>query len=819
MTLRFPFLIAASAFALFSFATTSALRAQVSITNGATREIFQDSDLGAPSAGLTMNEGTLEFGAALTVASTRAVTLQGPGGGVFDTNGFDATIASTISGSGNFTKNGLGTLTLTGADSGSGVLTVNAGTVQLGAGGALLNTLTINILANGALKFNGGTLNSVATIFDGGTLDLNGNNLISSNVSGSGAVTLGGGRLTIIGGGLESGLISGTGGSLVVATVPTGGLELDGANTYTGGTTLTSGTLIAGNASAFGTGLLQVNGGTLKVGNGNHAITTLSYAQTAGTLYLNLAGHGNAAVEETLFIANTLQGSQASLGGNLTINLAHFTAAPVPVGTTKTYTFAVVETEAGFTGTFASFDALNLGRGLTANLDYSAISDDVVLQIIQSNSFFSLAGLTSNQQAILASINRGLEIGSAAPSFKTLVDSLSPLTNNPATLGAALDQLSPLQFGQFTSTTAFNNASFETEAQDNYLAGQRNGPNGTFTSGNGTIDASGLTLNDPSYDPTLAMVHSRMLAWNPGPLSVSDIASPVLGGVDMKDTKSMISPAETNPWNVFVRGNVILAQGFSQPDISHFDDNTESVTVGSDYRITPNFLVGLAAGYAHTDATLDNNGSSATVDSYSPGFYASYADEGWYANVLGNYIHNAYTQSRVIGFLGQTADGAPEGNEGVANLDGGYDFHHGAFTFGPLAGLQYTHLTVDGYHETGSIADLSVDDQNADSLRSRLGGRINYAFAHCGINFTPHLDASWQHEFLDQSRGITSQFNGGLGSFNVRTTNPSRDSALADAGLDAEINSTLTVFGDYEVQAGQENYFGQSVQAGVKIGF
>jgi outer membrane autotransporter protein len=49
--------------------------------------------------------------------------------------------------------------------------------------------------------------------------------------------------------------------------------------------------------------------------------------------------------------------------------------------------------------------------------------------------------------------------------------------------------------------------------------------------------------------------------------------------------------------------------------------------------------------------------------------------------------------------------------------------------------------------------------------------------------------------------------------------NPSRDSALADIGLDAQLDRTWTVFADYEVQGGQDNYFGQSVQAGVKIAF
>ena len=59
----------------------------------------------------------------------------------------------------------------------------------------------------------------------------------------------------------------------------------------------------------------------------------------------------------------------------------------------------------------------------------------------------------------------------------------------------------------------------------------------------------------------------------------------------------------------------------------------------------------------------------------------------------------------------------------------------------------------------------------------------------------------------------------GLGSFSIRTDNPSRDSALVDAGVDAALNDTVLLFADYEVQAGQDNYFGQSVEGGVKIGF
>jgi outer membrane autotransporter protein len=42
---------------------------------------------------------------------------------------------------------------------------------------------------------------------------------------------------------------------------------------------------------------------------------------------------------------------------------------------------------------------------------------------------------------------------------------------------------------------------------------------------------------------------------------------------------------------------------------------------------------------------------------------------------------------------------------------------------------------------------------------------------------------------------------------------------MVDFGLDADIDRNITVFADYEANAGQDNYFGQSIQAGVKVGF
>ncbi len=88
------------------------------------------------------------------------------------------------------------------------------------------------------------------------------------------------------------------------------------------------------------------------------------------------------------------------------------------------------------------------------------------------------------------------------------------------------------------------------------------------------------------------------------------------------------------------------------------------------------------------------------------------------------------------------------------------------------------------------------------------------------VSLTPHVSLSWQYEYLDSSRGIDAQFIGtGSGSFVTTTDNPDRDAAFIDAGLDATVCKNVTVFVDYETQAGQSNYFAQSAQGGVKSGF
>jgi fibronectin-binding autotransporter adhesin len=176
------------------------------------------------SAGPVFTGGALQVAGA-NIASSLPVTLQSQGGTI-DTNGNNATLSGTISGPGSLTKIGAGTLTLTGNNSYSGGTALNAGTLAVGSNTAL---------GTGALTFaNGTTLQAAANgLALANAMTLNGTDTVDTQ---SNALTL-------------VGTLSGSGSLIKIGA---GTLVLTGANTYTGTTTISAGTLQLGNGGTSG---------------------------------------------------------------------------------------------------------------------------------------------------------------------------------------------------------------------------------------------------------------------------------------------------------------------------------------------------------------------------------------------------------------------------------------------------------------------------------------------------------------------------------------------------------------------------------------
>ncbi|HAB3821769.1 TPA_asm: autotransporter outer membrane beta-barrel domain-containing protein, partial [Salmonella enterica subsp. enterica] len=261
------------------------------------------------TGGTTINDGTLVATSVEALGSgdvTNDAVLALNTGGDF---------ANNIGGTGSVVKSGDETLTLSGTNSYTGGTTISGGTLvatnveALGTGDVTnnatleLNTggdFTNNISGNGqVVKSGDDTLTfSGSNTYTGGTT-INDGTLVATSVEalGSGDVT-NDAVLALNTGGDFANNIGGTG-SVVKSGDET--LTLSGSNTYTGGTLISSGTLVANDVNALGTGDVTDNA-TLML-------------NTGGDFINNIGGTGR--VEKSGDDTLTLSGSNSYTGGTL----------------------------------------------------------------------------------------------------------------------------------------------------------------------------------------------------------------------------------------------------------------------------------------------------------------------------------------------------------------------------------------------------------------------------------------------------------------------------------------------------------------------
>lgn len=343
---------------------------------------------------VTLNGGTLQAGN--TFDLTTSVVL-GASNGTVNTNGFTLGLSS-ISGTGSLTKNGAGTLRLDGSNTYTGGTTVNLGTLRV-----TTSSVTGNIAlgASTSLLFNQSTSGTYSGVVSGagtlqkygtGSVTLTGTNtytgdtriyvgtLVASADNNLGDVSsllsLDGGAFqygagfssaravavnaasTIDTNGFDStlsGVVSGTG---ALTKSGTGTLTLSGTNTYTGGTTITAGTIAIGAGNNLGTGALTLNGGTLQYTAGFNYGGATSIGASGGTINSDFTSgltgvlSGSGALTKTgtgqlsLTGANTYTGLLTVSAGAVTTNTGSFAADVV-----NNATFSFSQNNAG---TFAN---------------------------------------------------------------------------------------------------------------------------------------------------------------------------------------------------------------------------------------------------------------------------------------------------------------------------------------------------------------------------------------------------------------------------------------------------------------------------------
>ena len=471
----------------------------------------------------TANSNSQDFSARFK-NSTGAVLL--------DTNGLGVTLASAIDSSNTgglmiTNSTGTGTMTLSGANTFTGDTTLlGGGTLTLNVNhDSALGTGTFLIRANGAAPTIDNTSGATRTISNAQVWDSNFTFTGTNNLTMTGPVTINGNRaVTVTDGTLEVDGNIGQSGGRTMTKAGAGTLVFNGANSYTGTTTIQAGTvsinsiknfpLVAnagGEPSSLGAPVNTANG-TIGIGTSTNA-ATLRYTGTGDTTN-RVINQGGSTVGATLdqsgtglltFTGNvtasgggsktlTLQGSTAGRGeiagiisNNSGANLTSLTKAG-----TGTWTLSGTNTYTGVT---------NVDNGtLLVNGNNSAATGNVTVAAIATlGGYGTIGGITN----ILGTHSPG-----ASPGIQTFLNNLSysggvsevdwELIDNtvvnapdPTALFDTIEVGGNLDFAALTSLNLiFNSLTSDVEWTDTFWSSSHLGTSGWLL-----YDVAGTTSN------------------------------------------------------------------------------------------------------------------------------------------------------------------------------------------------------------------------------------------------------------------------------------------------------------------------------------
>ena len=402
---------------------------------------------------LTISTGNITGTGILVVGGSGSVTVNSDvSTGLYLSTG-TLTLNGVMSGASSILKyggaSGAGTLTVTNAANsfGGGIttggwapLTANATTVlantgsnsALGSGGTItINNTTVNLTGFTAAQttdrsWNVGNVNAALNNSGSNTVTLSG--AVSNNAGANGTLALGG--TYTAGTNAISGAISNGSNTLAMKINATGTKwAFSGLNTYTGGTTVTVGTLLADTAvsstnSATGTGSVSVavnailggsgqitpgtgnsisvaNGGFIAPGDGGIGTLTLNGANT-GAAVLSLASGAKLTFE----LNSGLQSDRIALlsgatndivfGGSNAINFSDLTAGSLAHGAYTLFTADVA-------GAYSGFGNLSIGTGLGAytGSTLQVVGNNIMLNVVPEPATWGLLAFSLTTVMVL----------------------------------------------------------------------------------------------------------------------------------------------------------------------------------------------------------------------------------------------------------------------------------------------------------------------------------------------------------------------------------------------------------------------------------
>ena len=300
------------------------------------------------------------------------------------------------------------------------------------------------------------------------------------------------------------------------------------------------------------------------------------------------------------------------------------------------------------------------------------------------------------------------------------------------------------------------------------------------------------------------------------PTQISMLASaPMVGAqaqtlaIDNRLRLFSSSPANVGKAEAYaVVGNT--QRNYSKTDnMQGLDGSATSATVGIDYAINQQWMIGTAFGYGQNKSSFGSNTGNFKLDQTMISAYTQYRDGAWAVNAIGLsglLQYNNVTRSITLGQALRNENGTTAGDQLLLRLGGQYDFTLGAAVLSPIANLTWQQIKVNAYDELGNDSTaMHFDAQTRTSLVSSLGLQLTSNQTMWGFPIQPFAKLAWDRELKNTPDDVRAHVIGMGGSFGMPGYQSAANTTHLDLGANLKLAADTTAFANYSGQFASGN--------------